>query len=442
MLPGAKFLWFWTMIPYSFTLKFKHHNAEELESFLHRINSNYPSITHLYSIGKSVEGVDLWVLAIGKHPKNHVVGIPEVKYIGNIHGDEVVGREMLLHLIDHMVEKYGKDSTITQIIDSTRIHIMPSMNPDGYAVAKNEKYCNSTQGRKNKAGFDLNRNFPTVPVKNTSSTLQPETKAIMNWILNETFVLSLSLHGGAVVVSYPYDSFIEGNSICPDNDVFVYLAKNFSYNHAGMYFGDECAYTQFFKDGITIGAEWYSLEGGMQDFNYVQAQCFELTVEMSCCMNPPPNTLKDFWNDNKISLVNFFNLVHLGVKGQVLDVYDQPIKDAIIKVRGRENLIPFKTNKLGEYYRLLLPGTYILEVNAKGFCPKTVQLEIPNNLSNFCALVHDIRLDSKYQFPDSRAEASNDGASTTYINVILLISSIFMSLKFTFNSSGRAISML
>ncbi|XP_059834449.1 carboxypeptidase M-like [Hypanus sabinus] len=441
MLPGTKFLWIWTMIPYSFSLEFKHHNAEELESFLHRINSNYSSITHLYSIGKSVEGVDLWVLAIGKHPEKHVVGIPEVKYIGNIHGNEIVGREMLLHLIDHMVEKYGEDSTITQIINSTRIHIMPSMNPDGYAETENAEYCKPSQGRNNKAGIDLNRNFPTFPVKNSSSTLQPETKAVMNWILNETFVLSLSLHGGAVVVSYPYDSFIGGISSCPDNDVFVYLAKNFSYNHAGMHFGDECATTPIFIDGITIGADWYSLEGGMQDFNYIQAQCFELTVEMSCCMNPPPDTLKDFWNENKISLINFFKLVHLGVKGQVLDVHNQPIKDAIIKVHSRENLIPFKTNELGEYYRLLLPGTYTLEVSAKGFYPRTVQLEIPNNLSNFSALVYNIRLDDKNEFLEERVDAS-DRASTTYINVILLISSIFLSLKFTFDSSDKDVLML
>ncbi|XP_051886320.1 carboxypeptidase M-like isoform X2 [Pristis pectinata] len=447
MLPGIRLLWIWAMIPYAISLEFKYHNAKDLESFLHRINTNYPSITHLYSIGKSVEGVDLWVLAIGKHPQEHVVGIPEVKYIGNVHGDELVGREMLLHLVEHLVEEYGKDSTITQIISSTRIHIMPSMNPDGYAMAELEEYCMPTKGRYNKAGIDLNRNFPDVPVWDTSppsSSSQPETEAVMNWILNETFVLSLSLHGGAVVASYPYDSRKEdsksrGYSKCPDDDVFMYLAKNFSYNHATMYFGNECETTPYFKDGITNGADWYPFRGGMQDFNYIQGQCFELTVELSCCKNPPSYTLENFWNESQISLINFFKLVHLGVKGQVLDHDGKPIKYATVKVQDRENIIPFQTNQHGEYYRLLLPGTYKLEVSATGFQTKTFPLEILDNVSNFSALVSDLRLSNNVL--GSEAGQHSGIASIVQENTILL-TSVFFSVLFSFNSLDRYVSML
>lgn len=37
-------------------LDFKYHHAEELEAYLKTVHAAYPSLTHLHSIGRSVEG--------------------------------------------------------------------------------------------------------------------------------------------------------------------------------------------------------------------------------------------------------------------------------------------------------------------------------------------------------------------------------------------------
>jgi hypothetical protein len=49
---------------------------------------------------------------------------------------QVLGRELLLHLADHLCTAYlAGDADIKSLVDSTRIHLLPSMNPDGWKIA-------------------------------------------------------------------------------------------------------------------------------------------------------------------------------------------------------------------------------------------------------------------------------------------------------------------
>ena len=64
---------------------------------------------------------------------------PMVNYIGNIHGDETVGRQLILYLAQYLLHNYGTDPRITKLVDHTEIFLMPSSNPDGFAVALPEQ---------------------------------------------------------------------------------------------------------------------------------------------------------------------------------------------------------------------------------------------------------------------------------------------------------------
>ncbi len=97
---------------------FQYHNYQSLTEKLKELNHRYPNITSLYTIGKSVENRDLWVIIISDQPLIHEAGEPEVRYVGNVHGDESVGRECLIQFIEYLCINYGTNDYVTKLVNS------------------------------------------------------------------------------------------------------------------------------------------------------------------------------------------------------------------------------------------------------------------------------------------------------------------------------------
>lgn len=197
-----------------------------------------------------------------------------------------------------------------------------------------------------------------------------ETQLVMDWILEHPFVLSANFHDGAVLANYPYDDYRSpasrqagGVSRTPDHDVFVHLAKAYTANHPWMEdTTQKCPHWGFFKDGITNGADWYEVKGGMQDFNYDYSNAMEITVEVSCCKYSERSRLLDEWNANMVSLIAFVEQAQRGLRGFVRDNKNNAVSNAQIQVktlqekswRGKN----VTSDELGRYWRILLPGNY------------------------------------------------------------------------------------
>ncbi|KAM6463145.1 carboxypeptidase D [Liasis olivaceus] len=361
---------------------FRHHHFPDMGIFLRKYATEYPNITHLYSVGKSVEQRELYAMEISDNPGIHEAGEPEFKYIGNMHGNEVVGRELLLNLIEYLCKNYGTDPEVTDLIQKTRIHIMPSMNPDGYEKSL-EGDISGTFGRNNSNNYDLNRNFPDQFVQITEP-LQPETIAVMNWLKTYPFVLSANLHGGALVVNYPYDDNrlgVAAYSKSPDDSVFRQIALAYSKENVQMFQGHPCDNMypdEYFPHGITNGAKWYNVPGGMQDWNYFNTNCFEVTIELGCVKYPRAEELPKYWEQNRRSLLQFIKQVHRGIRGFVLDATDgRGVLNATISIASIDH--PVSTYKTGDYWRLLTPGTYKITASARGYNSETKIVKVEDN---------------------------------------------------------------
>lgn len=261
---------------------------EEIEKDLKAVAAKYPKTAKLFSIGKTSKGRELWVMKISRDV-NVDDSRPEFKFIANMHGDEIVGRELMVKLIKELLTKDESDPQITNLLDRVQMYILPSMNPDGAAVSSrgNGKYV------------DLNRDFPDFSTSDnvdTTSGRQLETQAVMNWQKTRKFVLSANFHGGAEVVNYPWDT--TATKFEKEAEV-----KELSLEYASLapYIGASTA----FDNGITNGYAWYEVNGGMQDWSIRYRGDLQLTVELSDTKWPEYSKIDYYWQQNRPALLRF-----------------------------------------------------------------------------------------------------------------------------------------
>jgi murein tripeptide amidase MpaA len=118
----------------------KYPLYEKLVEVMHNIHKNYPNLTKLYSIGKTLQGRDLWTMELTNQKTGLGDEKPGLWVDGNTHSGEPTGTNVCLNTIWYLVSNYGENEIVTKLLDNKVFYILPRVNPDGAEIFLTKPY--------------------------------------------------------------------------------------------------------------------------------------------------------------------------------------------------------------------------------------------------------------------------------------------------------------
>lgn len=201
-----------------------YHNYTEMVAELDALVAAHPAILHKFSIGRSLEGREIWGVRVSPHVSDGLTpsGLPGIVFMGGHHAREHLSMEIPLLLIKHLAE--SRDGTVLRLLDTRDIFIIPMVNPDGaefdistgsYQYWRKNRALN---GGNRCAGVDLNRNYSFGWGTGGSSTnacsdvfmgptafSEPETRAVKGFVeAHPNLKVLLTFHTYSELILYPW----------------------------------------------------------------------------------------------------------------------------------------------------------------------------------------------------------------------------------------------
>ena len=262
------------------------HDYAEPTDVLKQLAAKFPTRARLQSIGKSLEGRELWGLHLNTTAADLESGQslkPGILYFGNHHAREHLSAEVPLKLAEFLLTQ--NDAGLVRLLDERDVWIIPMVNPDGveFDVATGKykwwrKNRRPTQG--SYVGVDLNRNYgfqwggpgsSSDPVAETyrgpGAFSETESQAVRDFVRShQNARMLLTFHTFSELILYPWGHKAAPISKAKDHAVFVNMAKTMvEWNH----------YTP------EQASELYLASGDTTDWAYGELGMFAFTFELS-----------------------------------------------------------------------------------------------------------------------------------------------------------------
>lgn len=231
-----------------------NYSYSEMATDLQELTISYPSFTKLETIGKSVDGRNIYAIKLG-------TGKEEISLNGSHHAREHMTTNVLMEMLDQYANAYEKNLKISgydvkTLLSKTSIYFVPMVNPDGVMLvqqgassAKNPSYViklnkgskDFTAWKANVRGVDLNRQYPANwanltgvkppgpdNYKGTSPLTEPEVKALYDYTNRHSFKNTIAYHSSGNIIFWHYNQ--TGTQYTRDKAIATKLSNQTGYS--------------------------------------------------------------------------------------------------------------------------------------------------------------------------------------------------------------------
>lgn len=267
-----------------------YHTFGEMVAELNQVVLDHSPIVSIASIGTTYEGRDIWAMKISDNVQIEE-DEPEAYFNCMHHAREWLTVEVCLYIITVLTDNYGLNSTITDIVNSRQVWIIPMVNPDGRTYDGGDDPSSYMNWRKNRSpnwdgsrGTDLNRNYDFM-WGGAGSSDQPgwanyrgsapfsefETQAIRDFVRQHDFVFSISYHSFGQLILYPWGNT---HNATDDDALFSALGVEMSNRITNLAGSSSPGYTP------VQGSDLYLTSGSDDDWLYGEMGIYSFTIEV------------------------------------------------------------------------------------------------------------------------------------------------------------------
>ncbi|MEX2467404.1 MAG: M14 family metallopeptidase [Gemmatimonadota bacterium] len=109
----------------------EYMNYGALSSAVEDLTNEHSDLARASSLATTDGGRDVWLLTLGSNEGRPLDQRPALLIVANLEANRVAGSHAALRIAERMLDGYGSDASLTEVLDTRTIYVVPRANPDG-----------------------------------------------------------------------------------------------------------------------------------------------------------------------------------------------------------------------------------------------------------------------------------------------------------------------